>query len=215
MSDLNPNLTQKISETITNAFKKTKIFEKIGKIEKYVVSFIIVSSIFTLTGIYMNYSNTDKIKKLEEKIEGSENVLRHDIEINRIQNSICNHTNVKYLKDLKTISLDTQEKVIQNIMEIKMLLQNSKKEVISRGTSISSLSQVESIDSINDWKDNMSDCENMNECENKNEHDSINELENIIDLENINDLEDNELLNECYDSIPLNNLKKNTSSWFI
>jgi hypothetical protein len=203
MSDLNPNLTQKISETITNAFKKTKIFEKIGKIEKYVVSFIIVSSIFTLTGIYMNYSNTDKIKKLEEKIEGSENVLKHDIEINRIQNSICNHTIVKYLKDLKTISLDTQEQVIQNIMEIKMLLQNSKKEVISRGTSMSSLSQVKSIDSIDGWKDNMNDCEH------------INDLENINELENINDLEDNELLNECYDSIPLNNLKKNTSSWFI
>jgi hypothetical protein len=203
MSDLNPKLTQKISETITNAFKKTKIFEKIGKIEKYVVSFIIVSSIFTLTGIYMNYYNTDKIKNLEEKIEGSENVLKHDIEINRVQNSICNHTIVKYLKDLKTISLDTQEQVIQNIMEIKMLLQNSKKEVISRGTSMSSLSQVKSIDSIDGWKDNTNDCEN------------INELENMNDLENINDLEDDELLNECYDSIPLNNLKKNTSSWFI
>jgi hypothetical protein len=110
---------------------------------------------------------------------------------------------------LKTISLDTQEQVIKNIMEIKMLLQNSKKEVISIATSISSLTQVESIDKINDRKDNMNDCEKMDECETKNEHDSINELENI------NDLEDNELLNECYDSIPLNNLKKNTSSWFI
>jgi len=89
------------------------------------------------------------------------------------------------------------EKVIQNVMEIKMLLQNSKKEVISRGTSMTSLSQVKSIDYIDGWKDN------INDCENKNEHDSINELE------------DNELLNECYDSIPLNNLKKNTSSWFI
>lgn len=197
MSDLNPNLTQKISETITNAFKKTKTFEKIGKIEKYVLSFIIVSSIFTLTGIYMNYSNTDKIKKLEEKIEGSENVLKHNIEVNRIQNSVCNHTIVKYLKNLETISIDTYEKVIQNVMEIKMLLQNSKKEVISRGTSMTSLSQVKSIDYIDGWKDN------INDCENKNEHDSINELE------------DNELLNECYDSIPLNNLKKNTSSWFI
>ena len=33
--------------------------------------------------------------------------------------------------------------------------------------------------------------------------------------ENIKEFEDNELLNECYDSIPLNNLKKNTSGWFI
>ena len=38
------NLTEKISETITNAFKKTKVFEKIGKIEIYIGSNSITSS---------------------------------------------------------------------------------------------------------------------------------------------------------------------------
>lgn len=203
MSDLNPNLTQKISETITHAFKKTKVFEKIGKLEIYIGSFIFVSSIISLTSIYMNYCNMDKLKRLEEQIEGSENVVKHNIEINRLQNSLCNHNIVKYLKDLKTISLDTKEQVIQNIMEIKILLQNSKKEIISRGTSMSLLSQVKSIDSIDGWNDN-------------NLEDTKEDVENIREEEDdTKEQEDDELLNECYDSIPLNNLKKNTSSWFI
>jgi len=209
MSDLNPNLTQKISETITHAFKKTKVFEKIGKLEIYIGSFILVSSIISLTSIYMNYCNMDKLKRLQEQIEGSENVVKHNIEINRIQNSVCNHTIVKYLKDLKSISLDTQEKVLKKIMEINMLLQNSKKEVISQGTSMSLLSQFKSIDSIDGWNDN--NLENMREEENMRE-----DVENTKEkMENMREEEDDELLNECYDSIPLNNLKKNTSSWFI
>jgi len=48
------NLTEKISETITNAFKKTKVFEKIGKIEIYIGSFIAVSTIISLTSFYMH-----------------------------------------------------------------------------------------------------------------------------------------------------------------
>lgn len=197
MSDYNPNLTEKMSGTITTAFKKTKLFEKIGKIEFYVGSFIIISSIFTLTTMYINYSNMNKIKNIERKIEGSENKLKHNIEINRIQNSLSNHKIVKYLKHIKSDLDDTQEKVMEKIIEINMLLQNSQKELISKATSMSDLSQVQSIDSIDDLEEN------------------INKEENIKELEDFKELEDNELLNECYDSIPLNNLKKNTSGWFI
>jgi hypothetical protein len=195
MSD--SNLTEKMSETITTAFKKTKLFEKIGKIEFYVGSFIIISSIFTLTNMYMNYSNMNKIKHIEKKIEGSENKLKHNIEINRMENSLCNHKIVKYLKHIKSDLDDTQQKIMEKIMEINMLFQISKKELISIGTSMSDLPKVRSIDSIDGWND------------------SNNEVENIKEMEDFKVLEDNELLNECYDSIPLNNLKKNTSSWFI
>lgn len=201
MSD--SNLTEKMSETITTAFKKTKLFEKIGKIEFYVGSFIIISSIFTLTTMYMNYSNMSKIKHIEKKIEGSENKLKHNIEINRMQNSLSNHKIVKYLKHIKSDLDDTQEKVMEKIMEINMLFQISKKELISTATSMSDLPKVRSLDSIDDWKDDI------------NKKDNIDELENIKAMEDFKVLEDNELLNECYDSIPLNNLKKNTSGWFI
>jgi len=188
------NLTEKISETITNAFKKTKVFEKIGRIEIYISSFIVISTIISLTNMYINYCNMDRIKCLEDKIEGTENVLKHNIEINRLQNSLCNHKIIKNIKDGMSITIDAQEKIIEKIIEVKILSENSKKELLSERRSISDLCPIKtfkSIDSIDGWKNN------------------------IIHQEDIKEMEDDELLNECYDSIPLNNLKKNTNSWLI
>jgi hypothetical protein len=188
MTDYYPNLTEKISEAITNVFKKTKIFEKIGKIEIYIGSFIVISSIITLTNTYMNYCNMRRIKWLEEKIEGCENILKHNIQISRQENALCHDKIEKQIKGQASNSLDIQEKfqkIIEKIVDVKLLLETSKKEETT-------FSQVKSIDSIDEcWR------------------------ENIIKQEDIKDMEDNELLNECYDSIPLNNLKKNTSSWLI
>jgi hypothetical protein len=191
MSDINSNLTEKISETITNAFKKTKVFEKIGKIEIYIGSFIVISSIISLTSIYMNYCNMDRIKKFEDKIEGCENILKHNIEINRLKNALHHHKIIKNIKDGITISNDAQEKIIEKIMDMNLLLQNSKRQLISQATSMTALSPFKSIASNDEWK------------------------ENVIHGEDIKDMEDDELLNECYDSIPLNNLKKKTNSWLI
>lgn len=189
MSD--SNLTEKISETITIAFKKTKIFEKIYKIEIYVGSFIIISSIIGLTNIYINYSTMNKIKRLEEKIESNKNVLKHNIETNRQLNTSYNSKLIKQIKNNSEILSDRQDKLTEKIIEIKSLLPNSKKEVITTTTSMRGLHPVKSVDSIDGWK------------------------ENIIQQEQVKDMEDNELLNECYDTIPHNNLKKNTNSWFI
>jgi len=190
MSDINSNLTEKISETITTVFKKTKVFEKIGKIEIYIGSFIVISSIISLTSIYMNYCNMDRIKKLEDKIEGCENILKHNIQINRLENALHHHKIIKNIKDGTT----RQEKIIEKIMDMNLLLQNSKRQLISQTTSMSALSPFKSIDPIDEWKNNLIHQE---------------------DIKYIEDMEDDELMNECYDSIPLNNLKKNTNSWLI
>ena len=191
------NLTEKISETITNAFKKTKVFEKIGKIEIYITSFIAVSTIISLTNMYINYCNMDRIQLLEDKLEGSENVLKHNIEINRQQNVLFHHKIINHIKEGTDISVYSCKTIIEKMMDMKLLLQNSKKDVISKSTSVSDLNTIKpfksiaSIDSIDGWK------------------------ENVIHQEYVKDMEDDELLNECYDSIPLNNLKKNTNSWLI
>jgi hypothetical protein len=189
--------TEKFSEILTNAFKKTKVFEKIGKIEIYIGSFIVLSSIISLTSIYINYFTINKIKKLEDKIEASKNVLKHNIETNRQLNTSYNSKLSKQLKNQSEMLCDTQQKLTEKIIEIKSILPNSKKELISVSTSVSSLSpvksvkSVKSVDSIDGWKDN------------------------IIQQENVKEMEDNELLNECYDTIPLNNLTKNTTGWLI
>jgi len=186
------NLTEKLSETITNAFKKTEVFEKIGKIEFYIGSFVIMSSIIGLTNIYMNYHNTNKIKQLEEKLDGSENVLKYNIEINRKQHALCYNKIIEQLKNETSASIDTQQKITEKLMEIKVLMQNSKKDIISASTSVTTFSPIKSVNSIDDWK------------------------HNIIEQEEFKNYEDDELMNECYDSMPLNNVKKNTGlSWIF
>lgn len=184
MSD--SNLTERVSETITSAIKKTLAFEKICKIEFYVGTFVIMSSIIGLTNIYINYHNANKIKNLEEKLEGSENILRYKIEMNNKQNILYFNKIIEQLKIETSVSIDTQQKIIEKLMEITVLMQNSKKDVISASTSVTTFSPIKSVNTIDDWK-----------------HDIIEQ-------------EDDELMNECYDTIPLNNLKKTTGlSWIF
>lgn len=169
MSD--PNLTDKILENINNAFKKTKMFEKMETTYFYINSFFVISSIIGLTSIYINYYNLDKIKRLEEKIKDS-------VEINEKQNQTIINKLVEQAKNADDISYKL-------ITEIITQNQHFKPEMISASTSISSFSPVKiNLPPKNDDNDH---------------HDA-----------------DDELINECYDSIPLNNLKKNTSSnWFF
>jgi hypothetical protein len=166
MSD--PNLTDKFVENINNAFKKTKIFEKMETTYFSINSIIVISSIIGLTSIYINYYNLDKIKRLEEKIKES-------VEINQKQNqTIIN----KLVEQAKNADDNSYKLITEN--------QYFKPEMISASTSISSFSP--NLPPKNDDND-------------------------VIDKKN-ND--DDELINECYDSIPLNNLKKNTGlNWFL
>lgn len=190
MSDT--NLTDKITETITNVFKKTQVFEKIENIKFYINSFVIVSSIIGLTSIYINYCNLDRIKILEEEIKGTENVLKYNIEINRKQYQLVYNKLIEQLKNEVQIS----RKFLDQIREI----QYSKPEMISASTSISSFSPLKIVlpPENEDWINQNSDW-----------------INHIIDnKDNNNDYD--ELINECYDSIPLNNLKKKTGlNWFF
>ena len=152
----------------------------------FISSFIIVSSIIGLTSVYINYCNLDKIKRLEEKIKGSENILKYNIEINRKQYQIVYNKLIEQLKN----QLENSSKLIDKIKELEYI----RPEMISTSTSISSFSplKINLPDKIDDW----------------NNH--------IIMQEDIKEIEDNELMNECYDSIPLNNLKKTTAlSWLF
>lgn len=180
MSD--SNLTDKVSETITNVFKKTEVFEKMEKIQFYFGSFVIISSIIGITSIYMNYCNSNKIERLKEQIKGSENVLKYNIKINRKQNQIIYN---KLINEIKN-ELEFTSKLLNELKESKLY----KPEMISATTSISSFSPLKIMIPT--------------------ENDDLNLQEDIKDLE------DNELMNECYDSIPLNNVKKTTGlTWLF
>lgn len=191
MSD--SNLTDKITETITNVFKKTQVFEKVENIKFYINSFVIISSIIGLTSIYINYCNLDRIKTLEETIKGSENVLKYNIEINRKQYQLVYNELIEQLKNEVQIS----RKLLEQIIEIK----NLKPEMISASTSISSFSPLKIVlpGENDDWINQNDDW-----------------INHIIDKKDNSNDDDDELISESYDSIPLNNLKKNTGlNWFF
>ena len=98
------NLTDKISETIINTFKKIDVFKKIEKMQFNVNSFLIISCIIGLTNIYINYCNIEKIN-------------------NVINNSKCYLSNIEiYLNDnikdyLKNIigKIEKYNEIVQTI----------------------------------------------------------------------------------------------------
>lgn len=175
MSDL--NLTNKISDTITN------IFKKIENTKFYIGSFTIVSSIIGLTGIYINYCNLYKIKTLEKQIKCSENVVKYNIEINRKQYQMIYNKLIEQLKNELQLS--------RNFLEQNVKFQYSKPETLS--TTKIPFSPVKFV--LPSENNNLSNNSNTNS----------NNSDDYYDLEN-----------ECYDSIPMNNLKKNTGlNWFF
>lgn len=197
------NLTDKITESITNAFKKTEVFEKIGKFEFYVNSFLIITSIVGVTSIYINILNRERIKDIKQDIQGNENVLKYNIQINRKRNLI-EHCNLKseilILNKQLALILENQEKIINELEEMKLIkiseqnklsINISKIDCISASTSMNSFSPIKIPALLDD-----------------------NHSNNVAD--DVKDQDYDELLNECYDAIPLNNLKKNTGlSWIF
>lgn len=196
------NLTDKITESITNSLKKTEVFEKFGKFEFYVNSFLIITSIVGVTSIYMNISNIDRINNIKTDIQGNENILKYNIQINRKRNLI-EHSNLKseilILNKQLSLLLENQEKIINELEEMKLIkiseqnrlsINISKIDCISASTSMNSFSPIK-IPAILD--------------------------ENVSNVANdVTDHDYDELLNECYDAIPLNNFKKNTGlSWLF
>jgi hypothetical protein len=198
MSDI--NITDKISETITNTFKKTEVFEKIGKIQFYINSFLIVTIFFGVTTISINMLTRFDIGNMKEELEGNENILKYHIDINRKRNLI-EHCGLKseilILNKQMALLLENQEKIISQLEDIKLIKNSeehrlsiniSKIDCISASTSMNTFSPIK-IPLLLDT--------------------------NIID-DDIKDNEYDELLNECYDTIPLNNFKKTTGlSWLF
>ncbi len=196
------NLTDKITESITNAFKKTEVFEKIGKFEFYINSFLIITSIVGATSIYINILNRARIDDIKRDLQGTENILKYNIQINRKRNLI-EHCSLKseilILNKQLSLLLENQEKIINELEEMKLIkiseqnklsINISKIDCISASTSMNSFSPIK-IPAVLD--------ENC-----------------VSNVDDVKDQDYDELLNECYDAIPLNNLKKNTGlSWLF
>lgn len=188
------NLTDKLSETITNVFKKTKVFEKMSKIQFLLGTFVILSSIFGITEIYMHYSNSNKIDEISENQENIYNII--EINSSVIKNRI------NQLEFKLSILLENQKNMINDIKNLP-IYKIQKIHGINVSTSTSAFSPIKHIDNIND-------------SYNKDDNINITSIDDLnTEQKKIKEIEDNELIDECYDSIPLNNIKTTGLSWLF
>ena len=190
---LKNSLPEKLSESVVNSFKKTEVFEKI-KFKFYTSSFLMISSIMGLTYIYMNYSYYNELYSTKNLIQESKNILNYNIKINRKKNLIeyCEiKSEIITLKKHLSELIENQKIIIMHLEEVKLLKNKDDNKLICRPDCISevSLSPIKQPDLVIECK---------------------------LDTEEDKDQEYDELLNECYDLIPLNNIKKNTAlSWLF
>lgn len=192
MSD--SNLSEKISDSIANIFKKTKVFEKIDKMQFYIGSFVLISTIYFSGSILNNYLISKK------QIDNNNNILYgiEDIKNNCVKT--INH-DIILLND-KIINLESK---LTNLLEFQNMIFNDihnlplfnvvKRDMVSTSTSISSFT-IESPEKNNESKV-LDDGWHLSEKE-----DTV--------IKNILNNNDDELSNDCYDSIPLSNVKKIT-----
>jgi len=202
MSD--SNLTEKITDSITNVMKKTKVFDELKNIQFYFGSFVLVSSIVGITSVVIHYFNAKNIEKNQKDIS----ILREDI-ITYNKNILL--TIKQLYNEDKFVNL---EKILENhfniLNEIKNLplLSIGKIDKLSRSTSVSSIvldsppKKVFSINSDEGW--------HIEHKEQENKEQGNKEQKN-------KEQEQYDFFNECYDNIPLSNVKKVTGikNWFV
>jgi hypothetical protein len=208
------NLTDKLTESISNIFKKTEISNKLDKLGYYLIipaTGIFLFSFYSFFSLYnqnikirnetifMSENNTDILNKLEDKIV----ILNEKISILE--------------KELKE-QLEKQYIILTSINNIPLLNIGREEKDISRSSSNVSIS----IDvSCNQYSDEMNinllepeSPKNYNFNENSYQSSIDNSSNHVSDFDNkdneYRDLNDDELLDDCYDSLPLNGVKKVT-----
>lgn len=189
------NLTEKMSLSITKAFKKTDFFEKFERMRFYTYSFIVFSSIIGISGLVMHYLNTNAMIENFNNLNRAKKDISNDIDL---KNDLLNKKLEEKINELenKILALLNEQTVMLN--DVANLSIVEKKEVVSRATSVSSF-----ISELAPKKN-----ESMVSDEGWHLSEKDESLDNVNYVNDVNN--DDEIMNECYDSIPLNNFKKVT-----
>ncbi len=182
-----------ISDAISDVFKKTKVFEKIQNFEFYVGSFVFISSIIGISGIAINYYNNqvinEKLSKLNRLLENNSR------ETNKTLAKYYDLSD-KHHNEILKIAYNNGDKIMEIRNEYIMLFdrqQNIIREILNLpllnenciSRELSNLSQL------------------IEDTPEKKPEIIVQETKEIS-------VEEDELVDECYDSIPLSNAKKVT-----
>jgi hypothetical protein len=112
------NLTYKLTEAITNVVKKTKVFEKLQKIEFYTLTFLVITSFYGITNLVINQYNLKKIKENQNKnqIKNKEILENYFTQYNKILEEKINNIEIKL-----SLLLEKKENNVKNISESNKL----------------------------------------------------------------------------------------------
>ena len=147
----------------------------------------------------MNYSNNKEISTAKELLQENENIIKYTIEMNRKRNLI-EHCKIKseilILGNQLLEIIENQKKITRQLEDLKTGVNEFK---TNDGLNLSAESENAPMSVMSSIRvPNL-----VIECK-------------LDTAEDAKDEEYDELLNECYDAIPLNNIKKNTGlSWIF
>ena len=192
------NVSDKLAEVITSIFKKTNMFEKIERIQGLITistGFFIITSTLTLINYYFIkdiYSKNDEQTKLLKNINNNLSRITQD----------NNFINFKVYEDF--------QKKINIIAEFSVELKKQSDKLLEKFEENIEKKYITTTTSISDFEKYFK--ENVEKVKEKEVNVKAIDFEVDSDIyENI----DNELLQECYDSLPCNNVKKTTLSGFL
>jgi len=143
------NINEKIVETISNILKKTKVFEKLNRIEFYAFSFVTVTSIYGIVNLFFNnYRYNRNITYNEKHKTNYENIIKN---YNTLSVSILKYNKLLEERihnlDQKIVSLiqNQQQKIddYSNLPICNIMISDEKnKEPILTETNISDIANV-------------------------------------------------------------------------
>ena len=143
------NINEKIVETISNILKKTKVFEKLNRIEFYAFSFVTVTSIYGIVNLFFNnYRYNRNITYNEKHKTNYENIIKN---YNTLSVSILKYNKLLEERihnlDQKIVSLiqNQQQKIddYSNLPICNIMISDEKnKEPILTETNISDITNV-------------------------------------------------------------------------
>ena len=145
-------LPDKLSECINNFFKKPEVFNKIEKVQFYIGSFVLISSIIGITGILLNYSNSNEINKLNKKIKDTELSIKDNVTLSRTLILNLTENKINQLKDkMYNLFEDNINSLYEiqnslNIIENLPIMKIVKKNTISVSTSVQSFVSESELD---------------------------------------------------------------------
>lgn len=194
MSDttITEKITDTLSETITNVLKKSGISDKLDKFGLYLVVPIVGVIVCGICGFQILSEQNTKYR--------NENMILNSINTDLITNlgkKINNlHEKISELETKITDKLDRQETLLITISEFP-LLNIAKEKPISSSSSRISILMEESPGKPGVYIEETQPINNQEKNQEKNN-------------DWIDTYDDDEVMNECYDSLPLNKVKKLT-----